>query len=276
MSRVYVLGSLNVDLTTTVHRLPRPGETIVGGSTRRTAGGKGGNQAIAAAATGAEVVMVAAIGGDEAGAAYRDRLQDRMIDVSHVRVVEGEPTGHAFITVDLEGENVIVVSPGANAELLPHHMGVLDTMAAGDVLLVSLEVPIETVAAAVQRVSTRDIRVVVNAAPYHHLPVDVVEVADPLVVNEHEALELADDGAFPASLLVTFGAAGASWMGVEHPATPVPPEDVVDTTGAGDAFCGALAAHLALGATHEEAVAGALRAGADAVRHRGAQRDALL
>ncbi|WP_409484979.1 ribokinase [Arsenicicoccus dermatophilus] len=276
MSRVYVLGSLNVDLTVPVDRLPRSGETVVGGTLRRTAGGKGGNQAVAAAGQGAEVVMVGAIGSDEPGVAYRDRLHDKGIDVSHLRVVAGEATGQAFVTVDEAGANQIVVAPGANAELAPHHTAVLDTMAAGDVLLVSLEVPIETVAEAVRRIASRDVRVVLNAAPYAHLPHHVVEVADPLVVNEHEALELADDGAFPASLLVTFGAAGCAWNGTEHPAVPVPAERVVDTTGAGDAFCGALAARLALGDTHEDAVAAALQAGADAVQHAGAQRDALL
>jgi ribokinase len=113
--------------------------------------------------------------------------------------------------------------------------------------------------------------VVVNAAPYAALPHDVAALADPLVVNEHEARLLADSDVLPSSLLVTFGAAGSSWDGVRHEPVQVPAAEVVDTTGAGDAFCGALAAALARGADRTEAVAAAARAGADAVRHEGAQ-----
>ena len=272
MGRVVVLGSLNVDLVASVERHPGPGETILAdGSLHRFAGGKGGNQAVAAAAAGAEVAMVAAVGADDAGEAYVARLRTRGIDVSAVRTSETQATGQAWITVDDEGENAIVVVPGANAEVTADILSALDSLGAGDVLLMQLEVPVRTVAAAARLAHGAGARVVVNAAPYAALPHDVVALADPLVVNEHEALQLADSDLTPTSLLVTFGAAGCSWDGDRHDGIPVDVADVVDTTGAGDAFCGALAAALSAGADRAEAVRAASRAGADAVRHRGAQ-----
>ena len=115
-----------------------------------------------------------------------------------------------------------------------------------------------------------------NLAPYALLPPDVVALADPLVVNEHEALLLADSESMPASLLVTFGAAGAAWDGDQLTGPEVDPSQVLDMSGAGDAFCGALSAALVAGADRHAALRSALAAGADAVRHRGAQRDPVL
>ena len=124
--------------------------------------------------------------------------------------------------------------------------------------------------------SARGARVVLNLAPYAALPPDVVALADPLVVNEHEALMLADSEAVPASLVVTFGAAGAAWDGDQLTGPVVEESEVLDTTGAGDAFCGALSAALVAGAGRREALQAALAAGADAVKHVGAQRDPAL
>lgn len=277
MGRVVVLGSLNVDLVAAVERHPGPGETILAdGPLHRFAGGKGGNQAVAAAAAGADVVMVAAVGDDDAGQAYVQRLRSRGIDVSGVQVAEGVATGQAWITVDDDGENSIVVIPGANAHVTTDDWPSLADLGPGDVLLAQLEVPVRTVAAAARAAHGRGARVVLNAAPYAALPRDVVALADPLVVNEHEALQLADSDAAPTSVLVTFGAAGCSWDGERSDGIPVDEADVVDTTGAGDAFCGALAAALASGADREAAVRAASQAGADAVRHRGAQPDPEL
>jgi ribokinase len=276
MGRVVVLGSLNVDLVATVERHPRPGETVLAdGPLQRFAGGKGGNQAVSAAEAGARVGLVGAVGSDEAGQAYLERLRSRGVDVTAVRTLAHVPTGQAWITVDDEGENSIVVIAGANAEVAPDDVGLLD-LGPGDVLLAQLEVPLRTVAAAARSAHGRGARVVLNAAPYAALPHDVVALADPLVVNEHEALQLADSDAAPTSLLVTFGAAGCSWDGERSDGIPVDDADVVDTTGAGDAFCGALAAALAAGATRQEAVRAASEAGAAAVRHRGAQREPEL
>jgi ribokinase len=274
MGRVVVLGSLNVDLVAVVDRQPRPGETVLAQEDlRRYAGGKGANQAVAAAEAGAQVAMVGAVGDDDAGRAYVARLERRGIDVSRVRVVPGQPTGQAWITVsDTDAENMIVVVPGANA-----HVGELELeLADGDVLLAQLEVPLAVVAAAASGAHAAGARVVLNAAPYAALPPDLAAVADPVVVNEHVALLLADSEVVPRSLLVTFGGAGCSWDGEELEGTPGPDDELVDSTGAGDAFCGALAAALADGAGRREAMERAAAAGAAAVRRLGAQPDPAL
>ena len=276
MGRVVVLGSLNVDLVTHVERHPKPGETVLGTGLERFAGGKGANQAVAASAAGASVVMVGAVGSDEAGSAYLARLSALGIDVSSIRVVPDCLTGHALITVDEVGENSIVVVAGANAAVALHDLVVLENVGPGDVVLLQLEVPPEVVTAAVRRASAKGARVILNLAPHAVLPPDVVALVDPLVVNEHEALLLADSEAMPASLLVTFGAAGAVWDGDRLTGPEVDPADVLDTTGAGDAFCGALSAALVAGASRREALEKALAAGAAAVRRHGAQRNPAL
>ncbi|HET8983962.1 MAG TPA: PfkB family carbohydrate kinase [Pedococcus sp.] len=277
MGRVVVLGSLNVDLVTDVERHPRPGETVLAtGPVRRFAGGKGGNQAVAAAEAGARVAMVGAVGEDEDGERYLARLRSRGVDVSAVRVEPAAATGQAWITVGADSENAIVVIPGANADLTLEDLEPVSDLGPGDVLLVQLEVPMPVVAAAARRAHGRGARVVVNAAPYAVLPHDVAALADPLVVNEHEALALADSDVVPGSVLVTFGGEGCSWDGERFDGVAVPLERVVDTTGAGDAFCGALAAALATGADRAEAIRAAAEAGATAVQRAGAQADPRL
>lgn len=272
--RVVVLGSLNVDLVTQVERHPSPGETVLGEGLRRLAGGKGANQAVAAAAAGADVAMFGAVGDDDGGRSYRARLREMGVDVLGVQTVDGLPTGHALIVVDERAENSIVVIPGANEHAEAHPR--LAALGPQDVLLVQLEIPLAVVARAARAAHERGARVVVNMAPYAALPPDVVALADPVVVNEHEAMLLADSGAVPQSLLVTFGSKGATWDGLTLPAVAVPADEVVDTTGAGDAFCGALAAALARNDDREEALREALAAGAAAVRHAGAQPDPEL
>jgi len=276
MGRVVVVGSLNVDLVTHVERHPKPGETVLGAGLERLAGGKGANQSVAASAAGAAVVMVGAVGSDEAGSAYVARLSALGIGAASIRVVPDRPTGHALIAVDEAGENTIVVVPGANAELAVDDLEVLESVGPGDIVLLQLEVPPEVVAAAARRASVKGARVVLNLSPYAALPPDVVALADPLVVNEHEALLLADSEAMPASLVVTFGAAGAAWDGEQLTGPVVDQAEVLDTTGAGDAFCGALSAALVAGADRHAALQAALAAGADAVGHPGAQWDPSL
>jgi ribokinase len=276
MGRVIVVGSLNIDLVTHVERHPKPGETVLGTGLVRLAGGKGANQAVAASVAGATVVMVGCVGSDEAGSAYVVRLSALGIDASSIRVAPDSTTGHALVTVDDAGENTVVVVAGANARVCFEDLRVLESVGPGDVVLLQLEVPPEVVTAAVRRASSRGARVILNLAPYAALAPDVVALADPLVVNEHEAMLLADSEAVPASLLVTFGAAGASWDGLRLTGPAVEQAEVIDTTGAGDAFCGALCAAMVAGAGRREAVQAALAAGADAVRHLGAQPDPLL
>ncbi len=274
MGRVVVLGSLNVDVVTRVERHPQPGETLLGTPGGRFAGGKGGNQATAARRAGADVVMVGAVGADEAGEAYVARLRAAGVDVAVTRCTDA-PTGTAFITVDEAGENTIVVVPGANHRVADDALAGVG-LGPGDVLLCSLEVPLDLVARAALAAHRAGARVVLNLAPYASVLPDAVAVADPVVVNESEMRQLADSDLVPGSLLVTFGGAGARWGAEQVDGLIVPSGEVVDTVGAGDAFCGALAAALAGGADDRSALEAANRAGADAVRWSGAQPDAAL
>ncbi|MDN5796714.1 MAG: ribokinase [Intrasporangium sp.] len=271
MGRVIVVGSLNVDLVTLVERHPRPGETVLGESVGRFAGGKGANQAVAARRSGADVTMVGAVGMDDAGDAYLRRLADLGIS-THVDRVDGAATGTAVISVDGAGENAIIVVPGANGVLDVRDIGA----GPGDVVLLQLEIPLECVSQVARESHRAGARVVVNLAPYASLPDDVIALADPLVVNESEAALLADSGLLPSSLLVTFGAAGAMWDGERVDGVAVADDEVVDTVGAGDAFCGALVAALADGAPRGVALRRANAAGAAAVRWSGAQPDGRL
>lgn len=272
MGRVVVFGSLNVDLVAQVARHPRPGETVLAeGPVRRLAGGKGANQAVAAARAGAPVVMTGALGDDEAGRAYAARLGRFGIE-SRVRLDPESATGTAWITVDEAGENAIVVIPGANLAAAAD----VEDLGPGDVLVCQFELPVAQVERAIRRAAGLGARILLNAAPFTPVARDVVALADPVVVNEHEAAALADSGLVPASLLVTFGAAGAQWDDVRVDAVPVPPEQVLDTTGAGDAFCGALAAAIAASADRQSALRAAASAAAEAVRRMGAQPDPQL
>jgi ribokinase len=271
MGRVIVVGSLNVDLVTLVERHPRPGETVLGESVGRFAGGKGANQAVAARRAGAEVVMVGAVGTDNAGDAYVQRLTDLGVE-PRLQRIENTPTGAAVITVDRTGENSIIVVPGANGAFDAREVGARP----GDVVLLQLEIPLECVGRVARESHKAGARVVINLAPYASLPDDVVALADPLVVNETEAALLADAGLMPRSLIVTFGAAGAMWDGERVDGIPVAEDEIVDSVGAGDAFCGALAAALADGDDRTAALCRANAAGAAAVRWSGAQRDGRL
>ncbi|MGB8382728.1 MAG: PfkB family carbohydrate kinase, partial [Dermatophilaceae bacterium] len=212
-----------------------------------------------------------AVGDDDASRAYTARMARLGIE-TRLTTAPQTSTGMAWITVDDAGENAIVVIPGANDHALPS----VDDVQLGDVLLCQLELPIAQVEHAVRRAASLGARVVLNAAPFTVLARDVVAVADPMVVNEHEAAALADSGLVPRSLLVTFGAAGAQWDDLRVEAVPVPAHEVVDTTGAGDAFCGSLAAALATRADRHTALVAATQAAAGAVRRVGAQPDPRL
>jgi len=276
MGRVAVLGSLNVDVVILVERHPVPGETLLGEAGGTYAGGKGGNQAAAAARAGAAVSMLARVGDDGPGGAYLDRLTGLGIDTAAVSTSGSAPTGTAFITVDEQGENSIIVVAGANGERDRALVEQAGGLGPGDVLLCSLEVDLATVADAARAAHAAGARVVLNLAPYAALPPDVIALADPVVVNESEMRDLADSALVPDSLLVTFGAAGARWGMDGVDGIPVAKRDLGDTVGAGDAFCGALAAALAGGADRQTALEAANAAGAAAVRWVGAQPDAAL
>jgi ribokinase len=276
---VLVVGSANVDVVLHLDSLPEPGETALARGSERGFGGKGANQALAAAAAGARVALLGRVGADPAGEAYRERLSAAGVEITHLVPVPGVPTGTAYVMVDGDGENSIVVEPGANSRLTARDLAPVSDLGPGDVLLVQCEIPHDVVVAAIRAGHAAGARVVLNLAPYAPLPDDVFPLADPVVVNEQEAI-LFQEGIFAenslglkadvaGSLLITRGEAGATWGDLDLPAEPV--DQVVDTTGAGDAFCGALAAALAGGADDEQALRVALAAGADAVRRPGAQ-----
>lgn len=276
--RVVVIGSLNIDLVTQVERHPKPGETLTGSDLVRVAGGKGANQAVSAAARGARVAMVGHVGDDDGGHAYRARLRHLGIDADLVVVDPQRPTGHALIVVSADGENSIVIAPGANAsDRWPATLALaIDGVQSDDVVLLQQEIPPEVTIAAIRGAHDKGARVVLNMAPFAALPEDVIALIDPVIVNEHEALMLADAGLVPVSTVTTFGAQGVAWDGEQRPGVLVPADKVADTTGAGDAFCGALCAALASGADRSAALEAGLNAGAQAVQHDGAQPDGNL
>jgi len=263
--RVAVVGSANVDLTVFTDHFPRPGETIFGSRFDLGFGGKGANQAVAARLCGAEVTMVARVGDDLFGPATIGNFEALGIDARHVRVAEGVSTGVAPIFVDSAGQNRIIVVKGANDRLTPADVDDAAAAIAGaDVLILQLEVPVETVYHAVEFARARGIRCILNPAPGQPLDMTRLEHVDYLVPNETEAelisrlpVHTIDDAARCAERLhatgvgcavITLGSRGALICGsggVEHVRAPA--VDTVDSTGAGDAFIGSLAVFLAEG-----------------------------
>ena len=286
MSKVFVVGSINQDFVLKVERRPEPGETVSGAELSLHPGGKGANAAVAAARLGADVGMLGRVGDDAFGAALVENLRENGVDTKLVKALFEAPTGIAFITVTPDGENAIVVSPGAN-----HRFGreevetVSEDLKEARVLVAQLEVSIEAVETAARIVSENEGRFVLNLAPPGEVPDSLLRWCDPLVINEHEAQSLLKEvprdpeetavkllELGPRSAIVTLGAEGAvlsTSSSIWH--FPAPEVEAIDTTGAGDAFVGALALKLAEDATLEEAVSYAVLAGAVAVTHEGAQ-----
>ncbi|MBT2410295.1 ribokinase [Streptomyces sp. ISL-12] len=281
-----VVGSANADLVIGVERRPGAGETVLGSDLAVHPGGKGANQAVAAARLGARTALLAKVGDDGHGRLLLDAQRTAGVDT--VGVLVGDvPTGVALITVDPSGDNSIVVSPGANGRLTPGDVRAATSLFhASRVVSTMLEIPLETVVEVVRSL-TPDSRFVLNPSPPRPLPREVLDACDPLIVNEHEAKVIlgsacvSDDpedwarillAKGPRSVVVTLGAEGAlvaSKEGVTRVASVA--VDVVDTTGAGDAFTAALAYRLGAGAPPAEAAAYAARVGAAAVTKAGAQ-----
>ena len=275
---VFVVGSVNVDLVLHVDAVPRAGQTVLATSPEELDGGKGGNQAAAAACLGADVRMVACVGTDEAGDRALAGLRAAGVDDRSVRR-RGDRTGMAAVLVTGDGENAIVVSPAANALLTPGDVDEALAGARAGVVLISLEVPLAVATAAAATAAARGLTVVVNPAPAQVLGLELLAACDVLIPNEHEVGELGqpDIGALLAAgagaVVVTRGAAGAEVhrSGVPVRRVPAFPVDAVDTTGAGDAFCGAVAWALSTGRDLDWAVTAAGAAGALATRRTGAR-----
>jgi ribokinase len=273
---IVVVGSVNRDLVATTDSLPAPGKTVLGAHFE-TAGGKGANQAVAAARLGAEVAFVGRVGDDEAGRMLDAAFRVEGVNAEHLTVTDQAPTGLAMITVDGAGENTIVVSPGANDLIgLQDVAGASSLLRAASVTLLQLEIPMRSATLAALSAGGM---VILNAAPAQPLPDELIGAVGVLVVNRSELAELTgSENPRMASVLpvpttvVTLGADGAALV-VDEEVTvyPAPRVEVVDTTGAGDAFCGALAAGIEAGLEIQAAVPRAVIAGALATTAKGAR-----
>ncbi len=273
--QVCVVGSANVDLVASASRLPGPGETVLGTSFAELPGGKGLNQAVASARSGARTAFVGVVGHDAAAIMVRavlasDHIDDRALDDCEA------PTGRALIGVSEAGENAIIVVPGANARLGPGHVtahGV--TIARAAVVLAQLEVPLEAVIAAFEVARAVGATTILNPAPATPLPRELLMLTDICVPNEHEAALLGGAEQLRQAgvgiVVVTEGERGST-LYTDSGTVRIAPFAVepIDTTAAGDSFCGALAARLALGDRLPDALRWASAAGALATTVQGA------
>jgi ribokinase len=283
---ITVVGSINLDLIATVERLPAPGETVTGGDFGTAPGGKGANQALAARRAGAQVRMIGAVGKDAFAGEALSLLEEGGVDLSHVGRMHA-PTGTALILVDARGENVIAVVPGANKSVLPGDLASAG-LKKGEYVLIQQEIPLETVAAALRAARKAGAISVLNTAPFRAEAAPFIGEADYVVANETEFDLYADALSLPEgdrtrrmaafaertgrALIVTLGADGvlaaAPGEALAVPALKVKP---IDTVGAGDTFCGYLAASLASGLPLEQALRRATAAASLACLKEGAQ-----
>jgi ribokinase len=285
---VCVIGSLNLDVVCRVERLPRPGETVAGLGIERLPGGKGANQAVAAALCGARTRLIGAVGRDEAGGVMLAAMREAAVDVGAVATLDDHPTGRAFIWVSAAGENSIVVAGGANLVLAPRHLSA-EAIAGCGVFLAQLETPVATIEALFASAPAQAGLRILNAAPAIEEGRRLFQLTDILVLNETELGRYAASDAIPQRLgdvaaaargllaragqtiIVTLGAAGAVAVDADGLAViDGRAARVVDTTGAGDCFCGVLAARLAAGETLEIAMIWANAAAARSTERLGA------
>ncbi|MBT8074424.1 MAG: ribokinase [Xanthomonadales bacterium] len=269
---IAVIGSINLDLVATIRDFPQPGETVTNAVLKRFPGGKGANQALAAKRLGASVYMVGRVGSDPVAEEALLTLREAGVDLSYCKPLDGYSTGLAMIMVNAAGENQIVVAPGANAAFDAAHLEFPRT----DATIAQLEVPVETILKAAR---TCDNFFCLNAAPAKPVPHELLEHVDLLVVNEIEARVLGEElNSYRGLLASTFGANGAILSrNNEQIANAKPPRvDVVDTTGAGDAFTAALTVALVSGMQPQQALERACIVGALATTELGAQSSPTL
>jgi ribokinase len=288
---VLVIGSANLDYIVTVASPPGLGETVLAKALIKHPGGKGANQAVAAARLGADVRFLGCVGDDDDGERLLRALRVENVDTSAVEIVAEEHTGLALVSVFDSGENSITVVPGANSSIQPARVrrGILAEERASPVIVLQAEVKGAIIDAAVAGAAASDCRVVLNLAPYRELSAATLSECDPLIVNQAEAgamvgFDIPDHEAAKCALevirgsvrsaVITLGAMGACWVDDQGETGYVaaPPVDaVVDTTGAGDAFVGAVAAEVAAGSSLAQATEIGVLAGTYAVGRFGAQ-----
>jgi ribokinase len=295
MSGIVVVGSANIDQVLRVERIPSPGETVLSHGLSTALGGKGQNQAVAAARAGVATTFIGAVGADSFGEMVRAGLIGEKIQVSRLRTSD-KPTGTALIAVDGTGENTIIVEPGANNDMTTLTSADSAAISTASALVMQLEIPLDTVIEAARIARAVGTRVILNAAPMQALPPALLDTLDVLIVNEHEAAELARDNGLAFELeglgerlltlvptvIVTLGAKGASLhrLGSDELLVPAHRVTAVDATGAGDTFCGAFAAGIVEGMMVDDALRFAGAAASISVQSHGAvpsipMRDAI-
>lgn len=265
MSLVTVVGSVNLDLVARAPALPRPGETITDATFEQHPGGKGANQALAARRMGADVRLIACIGDDAEGRAATHLLRGAGVDLARTRTTRDSHTGIALIVVGPDGQNQIVVAPGANRTLTLADVDLTDT----EVVICQLEIPVDVVASAVEQAPFS----ILNCAPARPLPEGLLANCDVVVVNETERAFYGTMLEDARLVVVTLGAEGAAAFqrGTEVARVPSLRVDAIDTVGAGDTFVGTLGVELASGNELEPAMRVAAAAGAIATTRQGAQ-----
>ena len=277
--RVSIVGSLNLDQVVRINRWPDPGETVLGEAVGTFPGGKGFNQAVAAHRTGASVTLCGAVGDDANGTYLRRVIAEVGLDDSHVGTSLSQPSAIAQIAALPSGENSIVVIPGANLTIEAERA--IAAVQSADIVLLQLEIHSDTVMAVLDAARRAGIRTMLNAAPAQATTDEMLALVDLLVVNETELATLGGlERVMKTGLrdvVVTLGAQGAYWINGDGERVAVPAFRIepVDTTGAGDAFCGTLAASLAAGLGNQEAMERASAAGAIVACATGAQTDTL-
>ena len=288
MKKIFVIGSANTDMVIKTDQLPRPGETKLGGHFFMNAGGKGANQAVAAARLGGNVTLIAKLGNDIFGKQTIETLQNENIQTGHIFFDDQMPSGTALIMVNEEGENCIAVAPGANANLLPPDIEKLSQIGEAAIILVQLEIPMQTVVYIVNAARLNRQKLIINPAPAQKLGDDLLQGLYLITPNETEAFVLTgvnvhnqttaseaasyflDRGV--ENVIITMGAQGAYFQNNHLKLMiPAPKVKAIDTTAAGDVFCGALTVALTEMMDWERAIGFAVRAASISVTRMGAQ-----
>lgn len=277
MENIVVIGSSSIDLVVKTDVLPQAGETVMGNSFFTTTGGKGANQAVAAARLSNKVYMIGAVGDDENGKQIIENLEQNNVDTTFMDKIENETSGTAHITL-FEDDNRIIVVPAANNHVTPEKvLPKLERFGAGDIILMQHEIPEHTIKEVTDYAVKHDMKVILNPAPYRNIDKEIIDKVTWITPNESESELLFESGvdealkAYPRKLIVTKGAAGAMFYNDSQQLVKGYKKKVVDTTGAGDTFNGALAVALIENKPLGEAVDFANLAGSFSVTGLGAQ-----